>query len=75
MMPGEWDEWRSHPVTQEFFRYLKKLREEVKEEWANSTYVGAYDGETIQRNAAAIGQVNLLQALIETRQEDLEDSE
>lgn len=70
----EWDEWKRHPVTQEFLDYLARLRERVKEEWAGSAYTGALDSETIQRNAAAIGQVELLKALMDTEYADIEDT-
>lgn len=70
----EWDEWKRHPVTQEFMDYLKNLREKAKEEWAVGSYVGGLDSETLQRNAAALGHVDLLKALLETEYEDIEDA-
>ena len=72
--PLEWQEWVQNPVTKEFFEFLNRSREKIKEEWALSIYTGASDVETLQRNAAAIGQVNLLKELVEIEFERLEES-
>lgn len=44
---------------------MTNLKEELKESWANSSYVGELQEETIQRNAFALGQVDLLTRLIQ----------
>ena len=70
----EWEEWVLLPVTKEFFDYLTRNRERLKEEWASSIYTGPDETETLQRNAAAIGQVNLLKELLDMSYEELEGS-
>jgi len=74
MTNNEWIEWKNHPVTNEWFDYISRLREKVKEEWANGTYTGTYDSETLQRNSAAIGQASLLMALVDVDFEEIEES-
>jgi hypothetical protein len=54
----------------EWFKFLKALKEELKDDWCNSVYVGQGDYETIQRNSYAIGQAKLLEALMEATVED-----
>lgn len=73
MTLSEWQEWLQVPQTSEFFTYLKNKREVIKEEWAQALYVGDVDYETIQRNAAAIGQVTLLTDLLRLEYEELEE--
>jgi hypothetical protein len=58
-------------MTREWFLFLKNLREEVKEEWAKSVFVGERSEETLQRNAAAIGQVDLIARLLEAKYEEI----
>jgi hypothetical protein len=60
-------------MTKEWFQFLISLREEVKEGWATSIYVGATAEETLQRNAAAIGQVDLLSRLLEAKVSDIDE--
>lgn len=71
VLPEEWQEWKTHPMTVEWFKFLKALREEVKEEWANSLYVGDGPDETLQRNSYALGQVKLLDALDKATVEEI----
>ncbi len=70
----EWTEWKKHPMTVEWFKFLNSLKEEIKRDWANSLYVGASADETIQRNASAIGQVDLLSRLGEAKVEDVQET-
>lgn len=72
--PQEWQEWIKNPTTQEWFKFLSALREEIKEEWADSVYVGAVGEETLQRNASAIGQVDLLKRLQEATVEEMTET-
>ena len=73
MTLDEYQEWKQHPATDRFFKFLNKTRENIKEEWANSIYVGAEKEETLQRNASAIGQVKLLSLLEEATFEEIEE--
>lgn len=74
MQLEEWKEWLNNSVTKEWFKFLIRTREQIKEEWANSAYVGEAVEESVQRNAAAIGQVKLLKLLEEVTFEDIEES-
>lgn len=74
MTLSEFKEWKVNPQTVEFFDYLKRLREITKEEWAQALFVGDTSDETTQRNSAALGQVKLLDVLVRTSQEDIEES-
>lgn len=72
--PQEWQEWIKNPTTQEWFKFLTALREEIKEEWSSGVYVGAVGEETLQRNASAIGQVDLLKRLQEATVEEMTET-
>lgn len=69
----EFQEWKKHPASERFFKFLAKTREGIKEEWANSAFVGAEKEETLQRNAAALGQVRILEDLINATFEEIEE--
>ena len=44
----EWDDWKQHPVTKEFFRMLAKERESVKE----NLVLGIYEEDERARGIA-----------------------
>lgn len=71
---SEWTEWIKNPTTQEWFKFLSALRDEIKEEWSDSVYVGASGDETLQRNASAIGQADLLKRLQEATVEEITET-
>lgn len=75
MTQQEWNEWKLMTQTQEWFEYLGKLKEGLKDGWVSNAYVSASGDETLQRNAAAIGQAQLLEDLIDTTYEEIEESE
>lgn len=50
------------------------MEKQLKAEWADSVFTGATGDETLQRNAAAIGQVNLLSKLREVTLEEIENT-
>lgn len=62
-------------MTVEWFQFQKKLLEDIKNNWVDSLYVGASADETIQRNAAALGQADLLKRLLEAEFLEIYDSE
>lgn len=70
----EFLEWKQHPATDRFFKFLSRTRENIKEEWANSMYTGAETDETLQRNASALGQVQLLKLLDEVSFDEIEET-
>jgi hypothetical protein len=55
----------------EWFKLLQSLKVEIQEDWANSLYVGETGDETLQRNAAALGQVNLISRLMQATVEEI----
>jgi len=61
-------------MTEEWFNFLNNLREQLKEEWANSVFVGGEGEITLQRNSAAIGQVDLLTRLLQATVEDVAET-
>ena len=74
MILNEWKEWKTNPQTIEWFKFLEKLREEVKEDWASNVYTGEGELETLQRNSFALGQVDLLRRLMHAEFEEVEES-
>ena len=58
----------------EWFSFLNSLKEEIKNDWTNSAFVGASADETLQRNAAAIGQADLLKRLLEASFVEIEET-
>ena len=58
-------EWLSHPVTQAHQEVLQKWRESLKEQWAAGNFQAASRDESLLANVGALGQVTLLQDLIE----------
>lgn len=61
----EWAEHQKTPAHKLYKKYLNKLREDIKEEWAMGHYTRVEADGTIQLNAKHIGMVELLSALIE----------
>lgn len=60
----EFKEWREHPVTVQFLKYLSGKREELKENWATGGFTGPSLEETAIRNAGAVGAVSVLDEII-----------
>jgi hypothetical protein len=61
-------------MTVEWFSFLNSLKEEIKNDWTNSAFVGASADETLQRNAAAIGAADLLKRLMEASFVEIEET-
>jgi hypothetical protein len=53
------------PMTKEWLKFLSNLKEEVKQDWSDSVYIGISSDETVQRNAFALGQVDIITRLLE----------
>jgi len=71
---AEWNEWKSHPVTKEWFEFMEGLRSELKDAWEESVWTGETEAITVQRNAFALGQASLLKRLGEATYEEVEES-
>lgn len=68
----EWQEWKRNPTTIEFFASLQALRESIKEDWVSGMYTAATSDGTVQLNAKALGQVQIIDRIMETSFEDVE---
>lgn len=69
----EWQEWKKQPMTEEWFRALKLLEREIKNNWSNSLFVGDTEYETLARNSNAIGRIQVLKLLQEMNAEDIKE--
>ena len=52
MVKEEWDEWLLHPVTVEFRKAMRNIREDIKENMVS----GAYSTETVDGTAQLYSQ-------------------
>ena len=68
---AEWTEWKQHPTTIEFFRFLTHVREELKEGLAEGAGTGHSIDESAQLSAKYIGQCQLLKDLDELTYEEM----
>lgn len=59
----EFDEWKSHPITERFFNYLFLLVESAKEDWAQELFSAKSQNEVDLKNAEALGGVRVLRKL------------
>ena len=59
-------EWKTHQVTKEWFKYLRGLREDMKEAWSNGVFTGESSEATAQMNAQALGKIQMLADLLES---------
>jgi hypothetical protein len=60
-------------MTKEWFQFLSNLEVEILNNWAESVFVGETADETIQRNSAALGQVQLVRRLQQATYEEVEE--
>ena len=61
----EWAEWKQHPTTQIFRELLRKRLGERQDDWVNGNFV------TLERNAKAIGEVQVLKAILELTSDEV----
>ena len=62
----EWEEWRLSPVTQALVhRFLPRAKQALMEQWAAGQFQGEHRDEILTRNAAALGQIELIERLME----------
>jgi hypothetical protein len=67
----EFREWKTNPVTLEYFKFLEAVKKEVKEDWSNSLFVGENSDETVQRNAHALGEIHTLNKLLQVTENEI----
>lgn len=58
----EWADWRSHPVTVEFFKQIEELREDNLQSLANGIF-----SEEPGKQSILIGKVNALTKILEVK--------
>lgn len=69
IQPADRQEWHSHPVTKEFLALLRESRKETLETWSREGYIGDSAEQSAQRNAKALGGVQVLQQVIDQIEE------
>lgn len=67
----EMKEWTNLQATKEWFKFLDLLIDKVTNEWKDKVYVGETSDETVQRNAFALGQVDVLSKLRDVTIEEM----
>lgn len=50
-------EWARHPVTQEFMRELRGVKQQTMEKWAAGAYTAPTNEMTVMVNASALGEL------------------
>lgn len=63
-------QWRQNPDTEQFFKELHMMREEIKENWAQRSFIGDTPDEMYAKNASALGEVRILDDLLKKEQFD-----
>ena len=71
----EFDEWKSHPITERFFNYLRLVEASAKEDWAREQFVGTSMEEMALRNAKALGGVSVLRQMTQVDMEAIIEAE
>ena len=56
MNQAEYQDWKLHPVTVEFFSHLKKAKQETMESWANRQFTTDGDNQFALGGIYAINQ-------------------
>ena len=59
----EFLEWKTHPVTKDFFQWLERRREEIKESWASGEFVSSHDRGDVYQNASALATCSVLDSM------------
>jgi hypothetical protein len=65
MTDKEFQEWKLHPVSEEFFAHIKKAKLEAQEAWANRQFTTEAD------NQFALGGVYAINQILELDYEDI----
>lgn len=69
------EEWKAHPVTRKLFGFVRGQQEALKNQWASGRFTELQRYGTAMLNAKAIGQMELLERLLELDVSDLFDPE
>lgn len=63
--------WKHHPVTAQVMKVLQLWRVGILDQWAAKEFQRARPQETAEANAAALGQMELLQRILELTPADI----
>jgi hypothetical protein len=66
----QYDDWLSHPVTVRLNQYLRAKKQEFLEAWGDGRFTAESDTGTLQLNANALGQVEILTRLLDLQPDD-----
>lgn len=71
----DFDAWKDHPITKDFFAWVEEQRETLKEQWAGGAFTGPSIEETTIRNSAATGAASAYDAVLELDFDQLNGAE
>lgn len=63
--PQEKQEWATSPAGREFVQSLRAARQEAMEAWAAEAFTANTAEETLQKNAAALGGIRVIDQILE----------
>lgn len=66
MTPQEIQSWKQHPVTEAFIAALDERKRTLQDSWSAGQFTGKSTDETAQMNAKAIGQVQMLDDILQS---------
>lgn len=69
----EWSEWKQHPTTKTFRRFLKAEVERVKRNWLEGCFTSPESSATLQLNSRAIGTAAGYQGVLDMTAEDVNE--
>lgn len=72
-MSKPFQEWKSLPQTEAFFRHLHSLRQQTLEAWADGRFTDASVEGTAQLNAKMLGYVELIDQIINLEEIETHD--
>ena len=59
-------EWLNHPCTRGLIKNVKRDRTALMEQWASGSFTDSTSAGTAQLNAKALGQINVLDDLLDS---------
>lgn len=68
----QWRNWLNQEETQTFFNDLDAMRGEILGAWASGSFTESSADATAQLNAKALGQIQMLDAILDIRTERME---
>lgn len=73
MVNKMFQEWKSLPQTEAFFRHLKGLRQDLLEAWSDGTFTAESVEGTAQLNAKALGYVEMIDQIVNLEDFDTDE--